>query len=307
MKSVFTSKMKLSKSLSLLFFVMILVTQIPMMAQINQTQYNLSQPVETQILPAVLNEISGITLQNTQTMICVQDELGEIFFYHLGQKKIGKHFAFAKDGDFEDVALAGNEAWVLKSNGKLYCIKSFEDASKMKMQEFNTPLTKENNCEGLCYDPVENVLLIACKGIPATKNYYVGEGKRAVYKFDLKTKTFIQKPAYLIDLIKITEFLTKLNPGAGNKISIQQKKKDVVFEPSAIAVHPTTKEIWVMASTGKSIIVLNRKGEILAVEHLDKNVFPQPEGMAFAPDGTLYISSEGDGDSGKLMKFEMVK
>jgi uncharacterized protein YjiK len=62
-----------------------------------------------------------------------------------------------------------------------------------------------------------------------------------------------------------------------------------------------------MAAKGRAIIVLNRKGEIVAYQPLEKDILPQPEGMAFAPDGTLYISSEGGEGSGKIMRFEMKK
>ena len=53
--------------------------------------------------------------------------------------------------------------------------------------------------------------------------------------------------------------------------------------------------------------MINRNGDLIWIEPLDKWLFVQPEGMTFAPDGTLYISSEGDGGNGILMKFEMKK
>ncbi len=72
-----------------------------------------------------------------------------------------------------------------------------------------------------------------------------------------------------MNLKKITEFLSKHNLAAGNKISIPVKFDNAKFEQSVIAVNPTTKKNLVMASTGKHIIVFSRKGDILAVERFD--------------------------------------
>ncbi len=307
MKNASTSKPGLMKSIYLISFAAVVVSCQPLPAQKSSLPYNFYKPDQTFILPSLLREVSGNTMLNQQVFVCVQDEVGQLFFYDLIAKKVTKSVAFAGAGDFEDVALAGNEAWTIKSNGRLYCISSFEDASKMTTKEFKTPLSEANDTEGLCYDPVEDVLLIACKASPSFGNQVFSEDYKAIYKFDLKTKTFVGKPAYLIDLNQIRDFLAINNPATGQKKPKHEKKREFKFEPSAIAVHPVTKEVWVMAAKGRAIIVLNRKSEIVAYQPLEKDILPQPEGMAFAEDGTLYISSEGGEGSGKLMKFEMGK
>jgi uncharacterized protein YjiK len=307
MKNASTSKLSLMKSIYFISFAAVVVSCQTLPAQKSSLPYNFSKPDQIFILPAVLKEISGNDLLNNQVMICIHDEVGELFFYDLIAKKVTKSVAFAGAGDFEDITLAGNVAWTITSDGRLYWISSFEDASKNSLKEYKTSLSAANNCEGLCHDAVSNVLLIACKASPATQNNFVPEGFRAIYAFDLKTKTFIQKPVYLIDLFKIQEFPAAKEPASFKKTPKHEKKKDIKFEPSAIAVHPVSGEVWVMAAKGRAIIVLNRKGEIVAYQPLEKDILPQPEGMAFAPDGTLYISSEGGEGSGKIMRFEMKK
>jgi uncharacterized protein YjiK len=307
MKNASISKLSFMKSIYFISFAAVVVSCQPLPAQKSSLPYNFYKPDQTFILPAILREVSGNTMLNQQVLVCVQDEVGKLYFYDLIAKKVSKSVAFAGAGDFEDVALAGNEAWTIKSNGRLYCISSFEDASKMTTKEFKTPLSEANDTEGLCYDPVEDVLLIASKASPSCGNQVFSEDYKAIYKFDLKTKTLVGKPAYLIDLNKIGDFLSTKSPVTSQKKPKHEKKKELKFEPSAIAVHPVTNEVWVMAAKGRAIIVLNRKGDIVAYQPLEKDILPQPEGMAFATDGTLYISSEGGEGSGKLMKFEMGK
>ncbi|MEL6358144.1 MAG: SdiA-regulated domain-containing protein, partial [Bacteroidota bacterium] len=62
--------------------------------------------------------------------------------------------------------------------------------------------------------------------------------------------------------------------------------------PSAIAIHPKSGQLFVTSSAGRLIVILSQQGEIHHIRRLDKDFFPQPEGLAFAPDGTLYISTE---------------
>ena len=42
-----------------------------------------------------------------------------------------------------------------------------------------------------------------------------------------------------------------------------------------------------------------------AVQFIDKELMPQPEGICFSPEGKLYISSEGKkGEPGNLFEFD---
>ncbi len=75
------------------------------------------------------------------------------------------------------------------------------------------------------------------------------------------------------------------------------------FKPSAIAVHPQTGDIYVVASVGKALLVYSREGLLLHVKSLDPDLFPQPEGMCFGRDGTLYIAHEGAGKQARVHAF----
>ena len=65
------------------------------------------------------------------------------------------------------------------------------------------------------------------------------------------------------------------------------------FKPSALAIHPRSGNLYILASVGKTLIVLGEDNRILHVELLDPELFPQPEGLAFSDEGHLLISSEG--------------
>ena len=59
-----------------------------------------------------------------------------------------------------------------------------------------------------------------------------------------------------------------------------------------------------ISSVGKLLTIMDREGLILGVQALDPNLFRQPEGICFSPEGDLYISNEGKGGKGYVLKFK---
>ncbi|MEZ4981635.1 MAG: SdiA-regulated domain-containing protein [Saprospiraceae bacterium] len=76
--------------------------------------------------------------------------------------------------------------------------------------------------------------------------------------------------------------------------------------PSAIAQHPITEEFYILSSVGKLLMVLSAEGEINYIEKLDKKILPQPEGICFEKNGTMWISSEGKkSGNGTVLKYNL--
>src|SRR5690554_4222760 len=98
-------------------FIMLLLAGNEINAQI--PHYNFSTPDDKIILPEILHEVSGITMVDQNTVACVQDELGIVFFYNLEINKIERKIHFAKEGDFEGIAKADNDLYILRSDGQL--------------------------------------------------------------------------------------------------------------------------------------------------------------------------------------------
>jgi uncharacterized protein YjiK len=191
--------------------------------------------------------------------------------------------------DIEDVALVKNTVYALWSHGVLYKIKDWQGEPDTKKLE--TPLSKENNTEGLCYDPVSHDLLIACKNESDVSDQK--KSTRSVFEFDLKADSLISEPFMLIrkkDFKKVAD-------------------EKLEFFPSAIAVHPITHDVYILSTREtKCMAVYGYKGELKSFQIIDKDLLLQPEGICFAPDGTLFISSEGKhGIPPILMQFDAKK
>jgi uncharacterized protein YjiK len=254
--------------------------------------YDLKNPTQSWRLPSALVEVSGNTWVDKDHLILIEDTRPNLYLIKLDGKKalLEKEIPFQKNGkekfDIEDVTLIDDVVYALWSHGVLFKISNWRSAPDA--QKISTFLSKKNNTEGLCYDPVTKKLLIANKDDSGLKNEK--KSTNAVYSFDMASQKLDVNP-FLI--IKEKDFETI----AGDKIK---------FNPSAIAVHPETNDIYILSTRDtKCMAVFSRNGKLKSFQLIDGDLMPQPEGICFSSEGVLYISSEGKkGEPGNLFQFD---
>ncbi len=248
----------------------------------NKMSYDLNKPDETYILPEYLEEVSGLTYYQPGQLAMLNDEHGRMFVYDLSKKKIVRRVRFEGKGDFEGIERVDDYIYAIKSNGKLY---RFNVKIEGVVEKINTPFDSENDVEGLGYDPDSNQLLIALKASGDIKGVEV-KGK-AIYGYHLSSQEFTKTPLYIIK----------------NKDLERVVGKKFRLRPSGVAVHPISRETYVVAASGNSLLVFDTEGKPKHLFKLRTSLFPQPEGIAFAPNGDMFISNEMDGEGGKILKF----
>ncbi len=256
--------------------------------------YELKKPAHSWKLPEQLVEVSGNTWVDKDHLILIEDLHPLLYLIKLDDKSatLEKTIKFKDEDkekfDIEDVTIVDNVVYALWSHGTLFKIADWK--STPQVEEIKTFLKKQNNTEGLCYDPVTKKLLIACKGesdVPDEK-----KSTRAVYDFDMSNNKLDDRPFMLIHKDDFK--------------AVADEKLE--FNPSAIAVHPVTHDIYLLSTKdNKCMAVYSHDGKLKAFQFIDKDLMPQPEGICFSPEGKLYISSEGkNGDAGNLFEFDAV-
>ena len=246
-------------------------------------------------LPPELNEISGITFLNDSVLVAIQDEEGILYYYNLPQNRIIKKQTFAGSGDYEDLVKVGKDMYVITSEGILSQIKNFESTNPI-LKTIVTPFTKKNDIEGMTYDSKKQKLLIAPKEHGLDQNKTV----KQIYGFDLRTMEFQVEPVYSIRLEEIeSQFQGDALEESSKKFlkAIGNQNMNKVFRSSAITIKESTGEIFVLSSLNGLILILNPSGILSKIIQFSGAEYKQPEGIAFSPDGKLYISNEG-GKSG---------
>jgi len=245
--------------------------------------YDINKPEKIKV-KEILDEISGIVYdKKNNALIAVNDEQGKLFSIDLANTFDYKISKFGGSGDYEDLAYTGKEWYVLKSNGDIYLMKNiFTDSSSS--DKFTYP-EKGNEFEGLYFDETSNCLWLLCKSCAADNN------KKAVsvYTFDIATKQFKTEPAWQLNVKQIEE---------------QLSDKSLQFKPSAIAMHPLQKQLYILSGVNKMLIVADSSGNVLSGYKLNPYNFRQPEGITFSDNGDMYISNEGNDDAyANILKF----
>lgn len=266
-------------------------------------QYDLNQWTSKMILDMSLTEISGLAfLETQQQLLAINDELGIVFFLDATDGSILQKESFAKNGDYEAIALVNDEIYVSKSNGNLY---HFNLNNNQEAKKIKTALDESNDVEGMCYDKTAHQLLIACKGKPGLEKSGNKKSQKTVYTFDLNKKKLKKDPFIRIKDKDLEEWVEKNDQSqeASKYQSHKYLERVKKFSPSAIAIHPKERVIYLLSSVGKVLVICQTDGSIEHVEFLNDNYHRQPEGLCFSSKGDLYISNEGKGFPGIIYKY----
>jgi uncharacterized protein YjiK len=235
-------------------------------------EYNFYKPV-TIHLKGELDEISGIIFYPKDTsLFAINDEFGRLYKIYIRDKVQIERWKFSDAGDYEDVALVDSTFYVLKSKGNIYSFKVLSKDSVV-VDDCKSPYTGNNEFETLYYDSYYQKLVLLCKDCKEDDKKVV-----TAWAFDPRTKTYSDTPFYTLDA---KEILKKLD-----------NKKEERFKPSAAAVNPITKELYIISSVNKALVIADRNGKLKKVIPLDPKVFKQPEGLTFSAAGDLFISNE---------------
>jgi uncharacterized protein YjiK len=270
--------------------------------------YNITKPDKEMKLDKMLTEVSGLSFISETEVALIQDEIGSIFFYDIEKNTITKKITFDKKGDYEDLKIIGDTGYVLRSDGNLVELSGLTDGH-VRENKLNTALSGKNNTEGLCYDEKKKLLLIACKGKPEmTKKGQDFENKKAVYSFDPVTKTLSDTPYVLVDVNEVQQISRGKYSNVIEKLIRFYTKAGTVhsFEPSGISIQPFSRDLYIISSVGKVLVIVSPDGRLSNVISLDPKVFKQPEGIAFDAKGNLYISNEGKHGKGNILEFNII-
>jgi len=266
--------------------------------------YTLNDPDLTLELEHDLEEVSGLDLSVDQKyLVAIQDEDGLLFYLDRNTGETVQEFGFWRDGDYEGVEVIDQDVFVVKSSGTLFHVE-YPGTNRQAVTEYNEFLNGDNNVEGLAWDIANNRLLLACKGESDTDPE---DGPtKAIYAFDLETKTLKKNPVYCIRQKDVLDFLG-VSPMVRKVSKIVEffdpEENDFRFSPSGIAIHPQTGDLYILSAVGNVLMVLGPDGAIRHLAKLDKDIHEQPEGICFDQAGMLYIANEAGDKTPLIQRF----
>jgi uncharacterized protein YjiK len=230
-------------------------------------------PVAMWIMPPLLREISGLTLTSRGTVLTHDDNTGRVSEIDPKTGILIKSFSLLgnQKEDFEAITIAGNDIYLMASDGKLFRFREGADGQQVSFQMFDTGLGKLCEFESLAYEADSTRLVMVCKRIldkQAPKDL-------VIYRMPLP----LNRATFSIVQVPIKQVVGS-NKWKG-------------FRPSDITIDPFTRNYVIIASHEKGLVVLTPDGDVVRSEPLPGD-HRQPEGVAITRDSLLLISDEAN-------------
>ncbi len=248
--------------------------------------YDLAGEPEWRVsLPDELREISGLAASPDGRVFAHGDEEAAIFQIDPRTGRVLKQFSLAPTGqepdlgkkakagrvagDFEDIAIVGDRFFLVTSNGVLVEFGEGADGERVPYTAHPTKLGQRCEVEGLTYEAADSALLLLCKEMRRKWE----RGEVLIYTWSLRMRRLEAGP-------RVAVTYQSLSRVSGAR----------TFNGSALAFAPGAGSLLLVAGPQRTFAELNSQGWPLRAGVLDQQ---QPEGIAFLPDGTLLMSSEG--------------
>ncbi len=233
--------------------------------------YNFSHPKVLK-LPADLDEISGIAYYPKDTSVfAIVDEDGMLYKIPLKNPQKLKKWKFDKKRDYEDIVLHDSTFFVLVSNGDIVELKFNGDKIAINTTKFSAQSDNTGEFEILYKSPDSSIITLICKDCQE-------DSKQTLTSYNFNTadsaKSFAR--GIVFDMAPLMQ-----------KLGIEKHLK-----PSAAAINPITKELYIISSIQKLVVIMDANGAFKEFYKLNPIDYKQPEGIAFTPAGDLIISNE---------------
>jgi uncharacterized protein YjiK len=255
--------------------------------------YDLGKPTSTFTLPDLLIEISALTDVDSNTVACVQDEAATMYTISLTDGVVVGTYPFGGPADMEGLTKVKGDYYALRSDGLVYHLRfKPQEAESLAVVDTFRLEVPNHNIEGLGYDERNHRVLVSPKDF--VKGSKEGRDERVLYAFDPKD------PMHKADTVLRLSIQGLIAQANASGITVPERKAGndrvvpaLKLRYSSVAVHPITDHYYLLSAVDRTLLVVDRNGKLIALEQLDGQLLPKPEGITFMANGDLVLSSEG--------------
>lgn len=244
-------------------------------------------PAREFYLPEGLTEISGITVASNDTVYAHDDNYGIVYEVALTAEKTLKAFALGDPtvkADFEDIATSGGYVYLLTKDGHIFEAPVGANRKRVIYNAYDTGVGEHCETEGLANGPTEGEFLIVCEKVRDVEF----KDRLVIYRWNLQDRKPVGAPWLNVSLDGLVPKLDQAN-----------------FHPSALFWRRDKGTLIIVSAKGHSAIEIDQQGHSIDRVKLDKELHPEPKGLAIMPDGRMVVSDMGSRGHGKISVYSV--
>ena len=235
-------------------------------------------------MPPALREISGLAFTVDGRLLAHNDEVSRVVELDRASGRVVKSFRLGRSfvrGDFEALTMVGPRLFLATSTGVLFEAREGADNASVPFTALETGAGSVCEVEGLSHDPAARALLLLCK--TAIRGSL--KGTVTVLRWSLEQNRWSTPGRLLVPLD--AEF---------------QRAFGQSFRGSDLARDPVTGNYLAIAGLNRVAVEFTPTGRFLGRSGLG-GMHRQAEGVAIAPDGTIYVADEGANSAGTVSVY----
>lgn len=247
---------------------------------------NLAQSERISLLPMGIESFSDIAFLDSTVLICLQEDKSSLVLFDLYSNQVLTPININFPNKIIDFSRIDSTIILLDDQTQVHFLFPPYDSSSLVTE--NDVLGDWKSASSCIHESTKRMFILSLNNFDIDNPI-----SNSIYTYNISKRKLNEKSLFDISISDIEMFAIE------NNIVIPQNKSSnlseslsqLIFNPTAMTVHPKTNEIYILSSENRSIVVFNQFGEVENLIFLDEKLVSNPKAMTFHPSGDLLISN----------------
>jgi hypothetical protein len=248
--------------------------------------FNLAQSDQISLLPMGIESFSDIAFLDSTILICLQEDKSSLVLFDLYSNQVSTPININFPNKIIDFSRIDSTIILLDDQVQVHFLLPPYDSSSLLTE--NDILGDWKSAATCIHESTKRMFIL-------TQNNFDVDNpvSNSIYTYTISKRKLNEKALFDISISDIEMFAIENNIATPqNKFTdLSDSLSQLIFNPSAMAIHPKTNEIYILSSENRSIVVFNQFGEVQDLFFLDEKLVSNPKAMTFHPSGDLLISN----------------
>ena len=247
---------------------------------------NLAQSDQISLLPMGIESFSDIAFLDSTILICLQEDKSSLVLFDLSSNQVSTPITINLPNKIIDFSRIDSTIILLDDQVQVHFLLPPYDSSSLVTE--NDILGNWKSAATCIHESTKRMFILTQNNLEIDNPI-----SNSIYTYTISKRKLNEKALFDISISDLEMFAIENNIATPqNKFTdLSDSLSQLIFNPTAMAIHPKTNEIYILSSENRSIVVFNQFGEVQNLIFLDEKLVSNPKAMTFHPSGDLLISN----------------